>query len=223
MAKMRFGQRRLAGRRSRGKRQPKGFAAVRALDAGKGNLPYDLNRGLEQAVFKDALVKAIVQRIKTGGRIIVLDKGAGTGRMAADVKRINQEKIFVTAWSLTDTFAARNRKLIDDARIGPRLRLKPDTQFDVIYDHMGKDYHLSKHYIWQSMVKSISLLKRHGHLFVVIPLVYRESRNAFTIKEGIRLVMQLAQRKDLTVRCEKLPKRFEKIEFIDMVLHVRKK
>ncbi len=225
MAKIRTTAKQLGKKHSEARRRlAKSLKAVRRKDFGGGSLPYNKSRHLHDAPFKDQLKRALERRVSASRRQInVLDKGAGTGAMAAEIKAFQPDKIRVTALTLSKTLSERNKENIDVVRTVAGIRAKHPVKYDLIYDSYGEDYYLGKSFVMQSILRSISLLKKGGELFTVVPLIYTETEHALSSNEGKALVSQLRRRKNITVKVQKLQKRFEKIEYVDMVIHVVKK
>ncbi len=203
----------------------KSLKYVRGSDRGKGDLPYNLDRGLYDAPFGHFLKKALLERAREGsGKISVLDKGAGTGRMAADAKGIAAGRIKITALTLSkENIAAKNKAIIDSVRLVSGMLAKHAGQYDIIYDCYGEDYHLPRALVKQSILKSISLLRKGGEFFTVIPLLQWKSDYALTAKEGKQFVRGLAKRKNTIVKFFFLHKKFEKREYMDMIICIKRK
>lgn len=197
---------------------------TRALDAGKGENPYVLNRRLSQAPFENSLVRQLKSflRVKKG-RISVLDKGAGTGRMLAEVKGIAPERIDATALSASKTVGKRNAASFERVFLGSSVNTRFGKRFDVIYDCFGEDYHLPKQLIGESLKSSVSSLKKGGVLFSVISLTPNPTNSSFSIEGGKRFLRDFKRKNPgLKVSVRYKFKRFSFFEYVDMVLSIRK-
>ncbi len=197
---------------------------ARKADAGKHWLPYKNDRAFSQAPFYEGLRDSIQRRITRGkGKIRVLDKGAGIGNIAAAVKRMAPEKIVTTAISVSNSYTAENRPLIDKTIRGIGLTSKHGGKYHIIYDCHGEDYHLPKELVKHSIENSIARLVRGGELFTVIPYIFRRSIQVFDKAEALAMVQELSQRPDITVETKTIPKRHDKREYADLVIHVTRK
>ncbi len=198
------------------------FREMRAAEVGKTHLPFNVDRHLSQAPFHRGLTASVVKRIRANKRkVVVLDKGAGTGRMLAGVKQFSPRRIHTTALALGNALAPAHKSSINQVVGGFGLRVKHKRKFDIIYDCYGEDYHLPKRYVKHSIEVSLSNLKPGGELFTVLPLTHRSSRVNFTVEEGKRLVKELRVQ-GLKVTTKETPKRFNKIEYVDLVIHITK-
>ncbi|MCX6798531.1 MAG: hypothetical protein NTW59_00325, partial [Candidatus Diapherotrites archaeon] len=186
-------------------------AFVRKADAGQAERPYNLDRALREAPFYNALQQSLQRRLAaSSGKILALDKGAGTGRAGADLKGIAPDRIIVEALSLSRTIAPEYRAVIDKAKRAFGITTKHERKFHMICDLYGEDYHLPKGLVRHSIAKAISDLEKGGELFTVIPLLYRENPDNLTVDEGRALVAELSQRKGLTVRPTEVQRRFDR-------------
>ncbi len=197
---------------------------ARNHDVGKGDNPYNLDRSLSEAPFKNSLTIAIGKKIRAkNGTVSVFDKGAGAGRMLSEVKQFNPERIHATALTLSKTVKAENLAKIDRVKQGIGLRLKHGTKFDMIYDCFGEDYVLSKSLIGKSIANSISHLKAGGVLFTVIPAVYKPSTHNFTVEEAKRFLSKFRKKRpNLKITARYLKKRIDFVEYVDVVIRIQK-
>jgi hypothetical protein len=221
------------------------FRSLRERDKGDDQLPYTINRSLTQAPFRNELEGTLKKKLgkKKDGPIRVMDKGAGTGSMLVEVKSIAPKDIDVTAVSLSRTITPKNRRSIDKVNLGFGITATHPEKFDVIYDCYGEDYHLPKgkypkemwgrtrtrrihpedNFIRYSLEKSIADLKNGGELFTVISLHQRSEPGLLTIEEGKKMIRDLSKRKDVSISTNEEYKRFASTDYLDLVVHVKKK
>lgn len=201
-------------------------------DRGKGDYEsYLLDRKLEQAPFAKRLTEVLREKTALeGGKIFVLDKGAGHGNMLAQVKKFAPQKIVSVALTLSDTIAPENRPFIDQRIVGIGVRTKYRRRFDIIYDCYGEDNNLNitrGEFTRHSLFKSISYLKRKGVLFTTIRLLPAPSLFTLTIEEGRKLVEELSKMRAITVNAVEIPAKIavkgETREWTDLVLEITRK
>ena len=201
---------------------------AKGLDMGRGEAQYNMERRLVQLPFGREIENSVRLRLEKARHqpIIVLDKGAGSGNVSKDIKMLassnDRGRISITAISLTNNIAPRNAAFIEERLIGAGIRADYGKKFDVIIDGFAEDYHLPKSFQLRSIEKSISELKNGGELFTVLPLVYEENEHGLTVEEGKSFVRALKKFKGLKVRVQELRKRFDRKEYVDLVLHVTK-
>lgn len=222
------------------------FRTLRRRDKGKDPFPYTLDRDLREAPFGSELKEALKRRLDKrdrDGPIRVMDKGAGSGDMIAEVKGMAPEDIDATAISLSRTIKSKNKRIIDRVTHGLGITETHPEKFDVIYDCYGEDYHLPRgkypkkmwgktrnrrihpedNFLRYSLEKSIEDLNRGGELFTVISLHQRSEPGLLTIDEGKKMIQELSKRKDVKVSTKEEYKRFNSVDYLELVVHVKKK
>jgi len=197
---------------------------ARRQDFGKGDNPYELNRPLSSAPFRGGLVKSLNSLLEAGpGKVSVLDKGAGTGRMLVDVKKISPARILATAMSASRTVGKRNAAHFERVVTGSGIGKRFGKKFDVIYDCFGEDYHLPKELVGKSLKSSVANLRKGGVLFTVIPLTHKPTLTSFTVEEGKRFLREFRRKNPgLKVLAKYENKRFVHFEYVDLLVTVRK-
>jgi SAM-dependent methyltransferase len=217
----------VARKRLNGKRAREALAAAlraaRQNDAGRSEFTYVLNRGLSDAPFREWLLASLNARLKSvNGPISVLDKGAGKGRMLAELKRISPKRISATALSASRTVSTRNARHFEGVVLGSGINAKLNSKFDIIYDCFGEDYHLPKKLFGKSLSRSVSLLKEGGVLFTILPLTFKSTPFSFTPQEG-KEFLRVFRRKNpgLKIIPKFIPKRISFFEYIDLILEIR--
>lgn len=197
------------------------FWFVRRADAAGGHATYKRDRRISEVPFREKLVRSVETRAGKG-RIAILDKGAGAGKVLAYLKNIAPDRINTTAISLSNEYDSKAVGKIDKRVKGFGVRTAQGKRFDIIYDCYGEDYFLPKRLIEYSIEKTISDLKRGGEAFTIIPLVYVESEANLTVMEGRAIVQKLLERRDIKTEVVEVKKRFEKKEYVDMIMHITK-
>lgn len=199
---------------------------ARNADKGRGYLPYSEKRLVGELPFGRMLVGTMERRLEQArGRrkILVLEKGAGFGNIIAHIKRMAPSQIETTALSATASYSAENAPHIDNKKVKIGILARHRMPYDIIFDGFGEDYHLPKELVKYSIEKTISLLRRGGEAFTIVPLVFRTDTTALVAGEGRELVEELKARSDIVVETDETRKRFERTEYIDLVIHITKK
>ncbi|MBW3012533.1 hypothetical protein KY311_05070 [Candidatus Woesearchaeota archaeon] len=197
---------------------------IRTRDRNIDGLPYNLNRSLSKAPFSERLIKDLKVRLKEArGKIAVLDKGAGTGRMLAEIVAMSPGKIDGTALTLSKTVERTNSEFINRVMQKVGITAKHSTKYNVIYDCYGEDYYLPKQLLKKSLSKSIGLLRRGGVLHTIIAIVPKENRTNFEPSEARVFVASLKKRPGIKVSTKTLNKRFGFSEYVDLMIRIEKK
>lgn len=184
---------------------------------------YRLDRPAHSIPFFKQLTSVLEEKLASENIIHVLEKGAGAGNMIAHIKQLGGDKVYTTAISLRETYHKRNRPHINKAIRGIGIRQSFRRKFDIIYDCYGEDYHLPKELLEYSLKRTIYYLKPGGDAFTIIPLVYEKSALSLTVQEGRALIEKLARSYDVEIKTEEIHRRFEGTEYVDMVIHIKKK
>jgi len=215
--------RNIRGRQSR-KHLSKAIKYGRRHDIGKGHNPYNTDRNFSNAPFKERFLKDLNQFLDAGRKkVSILDKGAGTGKMLAQIKNMDPERIVATAVSLSRTVEERHKQFIDKVKIGSGIRVKHEGKYDLIYDCFGEDYFLHKDLYGKSIANSLAHLKKGGVLYTVIPLVHAKSAQNLTVKQGQEFFRELKKKRPkLKIWKKQLRKRIGFIEYVDLVVRIEK-
>jgi len=206
------------------KEMEKAIAFVKAHDSGKGHLPYNNDRLLKEAPFCRELTKELNSLLSSRqNSIAVLDKGAGKGRMLLEVKRISPKRIDATAITLTKTINAKDSRRVGRVMIGAGLQARHSKKYALMYDCFGEDYFLPKQAVKKSILKSICLLENGGSLFTILPIAYADNRSILTKAEARDLISDLKKSTPgIKVFANFMARRFDRREYLDLVLQIKK-
>lgn len=160
---------------------------------------FRLDRDIEESPIGMDVKNEVLARAKIG-KVSVLEKGVGRGRMLAELKRLAPEKITTTGITLSDTIAKENKPFVDREIRKIGLKLAGKEKFDIIYDSFGEDFNLfNRPLLKHSILNSVSMLKKGGVLFTVFPFFFKESRNGMNLAEGRQFLEQLGRKNGLAV------------------------
>jgi SAM-dependent methyltransferase len=196
---------------------------VRRLDR-KPTAEYCPESPMFKIPFWVQLLKAVEAKAKTGSeKIRVLDKGAGTGRISAIVKKTDPQRIEITAIGLTKSIAPENAPAITKFVREAGIRARHEKPFDIIFDAFGEDYRLPKELVRQSIEKTISDLAPGGVAFTIVPMSFKKRKTIMTLVQGRRMAAEFKKRKGIVVEAREIARETEALKYMDLAITIRKK